>query len=192
MKNKYFSALSIIILCMLIFSDVNAQSPVDNKESARVFVQKFYDWYAVLVSATLEKRVNSPPDMVAIKARGYYFDGPLRKALIDDANAQAKIPGEIVGLDFDPFSNAQDKRAGYQTGNVKQIGNTFLVDVHDIEKGKPEKAILAADLAVVAKVVKVNGRWVFTNFIYPSKDGSNDLLTILRTLRKDREKTIQH
>ena len=174
---------------MIIFSDVNAQSLVDSKESARAFVQKFYDWYAVLVSATLEKRRNTPPDMVAIKERGYYFDIPLRKALTDDANAQAKVPGEIVGLDFDPFSNAQDTRVGYQTGNVKQIGNTFLVDVHDIEKGKPEKAILAAELVVVAKVVKVNGRWVFANFIYPSKDSSNDLLSTLKALRKDREKT---
>jgi hypothetical protein len=188
MTKRLFS-ISVIVFITVVFSGVTAQSKTDDKENARVFVQKFYDWYSVLVSATLEKRAKTPPDIVAIKARGYYFDIPLRKALIDDANAQAKVAGEIVGLDFDPFSNAQDTRVGYQTGNVKQLGNTFLVDVHDIEKGKSEKAILAAELVVVAKVVKVNGHWVFTNFIYPSKGGSNDLLSTLRVLRKDRKKT---
>ncbi|HEX9510533.1 MAG TPA: hypothetical protein VF939_08620 [Puia sp.] len=110
--------LNIIFLSVIIFSNANAQSSIDTKESARIFVQKFYDWYFPLFAAPGGKKDTIPSSTVAINQRGEYFDIPLRKALIDDAKAQSKAT-ELVGLDFDPFLNAQDVALGYQTGSVK-------------------------------------------------------------------------
>jgi len=186
MNKKRFSIVNIIVLGVIMFSNVNAQSKADQKESARVFVQKFYDWYAVLDSTCISARKN--PVASALGQKKECFDVHLRKAIMDDEHAQAKAKGELVSLDFDPFTNAQDTRIGYQTGNVKQAGGQFFVDVHDIAKGQSKEAILAAELAVVAEVVNSNGHWVFTNFIYRSKDGDENLLQILKKLAKDRVK----
>jgi hypothetical protein len=186
MNKKHFSIVNIIVLGMIMFSNVYAQSKTDDKESARVFVQKFYDWYAVLDSSSISARKN--PVASALNQKRECFDAYLRKAIMDDEHAQAKVKGELVGLDFDPFTNAQDRRVGCQTGNVKQIGHKFFVDVHDIAKGKSKEAILTSELVVVAEVAKTNGHWVFTNFIYNIKDGNENLLQILKSLAKSRVK----
>jgi hypothetical protein len=187
---KCFLLLNIIFLGVIVFSNANAQSSSDTRESARIFVQKFYDWYFPLFAAPPEKKDTIPSSTVAINQRGDYFDIPLRKALIDDANAQSKAK-ELVGLDFDPFLNAQDVALGYQTGSVKQVGSNFFVDIHNIENGKSKKAILASELIVIAEVVKLDGHWKFRDFIYPDKNNRLRLLDILKANRKDREKATE-
>jgi len=173
---------------MIMFSNVNAQSAIDDKESARVFVQKFYDWYTVLYTAPQKKGEIRATSIIAINQKSLSFDVLLRKALVDDDRAQSKVTDDIVGLDWDPFLTGQDIGVGYQTGNIKKAGNKFLVDIHNIERGKSKKAILASELLVVAEVAKLNRHWVFTNFLYP-KRGNDNLLLILRNLRKDRDET---
>jgi hypothetical protein len=173
---------------MVIFSNVNAQSTVSDKESARVFVQKFYDWYGTM-GALSDKLVKEPDAMaLCLNHKPPYFDNKLREGIIEDEQAQAKSPGEIVGLDFDPIANAQDTRTGFQTGNVQQHGDKFFVDVHDIKKGQSIKAILAAPLVLTAEVVQLNGHWEFINFIYPKSDGGGNLLDMLKSLKSDRAK----
>ena len=168
-----------------MFSNANAQSSEDNKESARVFVQKFYDWYNALYSNQLEKKDTLSTDMVAIHQRSEYFDIVLRKALINDYRAQSKTIDDIVGLDWDPFLIGQEIRDGwYRTGNVKQIGDKFFVDIRNIEKGKSKNTAQHGELLGVAEVVKLNGHWVFTNFIYPT--AHDDLLGVLKKLCRDR------
>jgi hypothetical protein len=188
MKKKHLLIFNIVMFCMIIFSNANAQSSISDKESARVFVQKFYDWYVVLYLAPPDKSRPVCSCIAAINQRAEYFHPLLRKALIDDNNAQLKVKGEIVGLDFDPFLSGQDIGRGYQTGNVKQIGNRFLVDIHDIEKGKSNKTILAAEIPVIVELAKVNEHWVFTNFIYLTDGKRYNLLDQLKSLHKDRNK----
>src|ERR1700679_2038530 len=110
MNKKRFSIVIVIILSMAMFSCERAsKTKIDDKESARVFVQKFYDWYNALSNAeTPDKNDVVPAETVALNKKADYFDVPLRAAIIEDQNAQAKVPGEIVGLDSDPFLNAQD------------------------------------------------------------------------------------
>jgi hypothetical protein len=181
----------MIVLCVLAYSNVNAKAPAaDDKESVRLFVQKFYDWYTVLYSKDMSKRKDqSPSDIIAVKQKKEYFDVALSNAIIADNREAAKITDEIAGLDFDPFLNTQDTGFAYQTGSVKQVGGKFLVDIHSGQTGRSRAAILKSEVAVVAEVIKVNNQWKFTNFIYPSKDGKSDLITILKNLRKDRNKT---
>ena len=189
MKKKNFWVGCIIVLSMIVSSNLKAQSSVNEKESARVFVQKFYDWYVVLFSAPPEKWRTHATSIIAITQKSSSFDTALRKALLDDDHAQSKNTDDIVGLDFDPFLMAQDIGFDYQTGNVKQVGDKFFVDIHSALKGKSKKAILAKNIVVVAEVVKAGTSWKFTNFIYPAegKQKQSDLLEILASLRKDRE-----
>jgi hypothetical protein len=188
MKKKCLLIVNIILLGVGVSSDGNAQSKTGDKESARIFVQKFYDWYTILFNAEiLGKKQTVSPEAAALSKKKECFDNVLREALIEDDKAQAKAD-EIVGLDSDPFLAAQDNGFAYQTGSVKQVGNKFLVDVHCDQIGKSRKAILAAEVAVVAEVVKTDGHWIFTNFIYPDEKGKTDLLTVLSNLAKDRVK----
>jgi Protein of unknown function (DUF3828) len=192
MNKKRFSIVTVIALCMIMFSCENVSQPkTDDRESARVFVQQFYDWYNALYNAdTPDKKDVVPAETTALSKKADFFDAPLRTAIIEDQNAQAKVPDDIVGLDSDPFLNAQDIGFSYQTGNVKQSGSTFAVDVHSDMAGKTRKVVLASEIAVVAEVVKVNGKWKFTNFIYPSKDGDTNLLDLLKGFQKERDKQV--
>jgi hypothetical protein len=174
---------------MIMFLDVNAQHAVNDKEDARVFVQQFYDWYVNLYMAPMDKKHPVTSCEIAIKQRPEYFDSGLRKALTDDYTAQARVKGEIVGLDSDPFLGGQDIGLGYQTGSVKNIGNKFLVNIHDISKGKPEREKLAAPVIVVAEVAKLNGHFAFTNFIFLIDGKPYGLLKMLKGLSNERNNT---
>jgi hypothetical protein len=169
---------------MVMLFDAKAQAATD-KESARVFVQKFYDWYAVMdADDSFTKKHNVSPFYHTVKSKPAYFDKPLLNALkayFDPAN-KVKEPG----LDFDPITSAQDTRSGFQTGNVKQVGNKFLVDLHDLPKGKSAKEILASETFLIVEAVKVGKDWKLANFIYPaeSKTKQTDLLEVLAHQKK--------
>jgi len=183
-----------ILLAFILFAFAScreaAKPPVDVKENARIFVQKFYDWYTALYNgATPEKTDVVPAESVALNKKTECFDALLRQAIIDDRKAMEKVSGEIVGFDADPFLNAQDTGFNYLAGNVKQAGEKFYVDVHADLADKPRKDILVADIAVIAEVTKVNRQWKFTNLIYPSKHDQENLLDILKGLHKERIKS---
>lgn len=188
MKGKNRLILVASILGIIAFSGASAKQPVI-AENARVFVQKFYDWYSVLYLKPVNKKNPVTPDVIAINQHQEYFDGSLRKALLDDALAQSKSRDEIVGLDFDPFLGGQDIAKGYQTGNVKQVGNSFLVDIHNIRSGQSRSVVLASEKLVTAKVANINGQWVFTDFIYPTGSGKYNLARVLMSLKSERDKT---
>ena len=167
-----------------------AKPPVDDKENARIFVQKFYDWYVPMYDAGVPgKDSTASAESVALNKKAAWFDAPLRQAIIDDRKAMAKVTGEIVGFDADPFLNAQDIGFAYLAGNVKQTGDHFFVDIHSDLKGKSRKDILAAEAAIIAEVVKVNNDWKFINFIYPSQHSQENLLDLLKGLHKERIKS---
>jgi hypothetical protein len=180
---------TIIIICAQAFCyQTRAQSSVSGKEEARAFVQQFYDWYTILYNKeTIGKNDAVSSDIVALNKRSEFFDAPLKKAIIDDANAQAKVAGEIVGFDADPFLNAQDDGFKYLAGNVKQVDDVFFVDIHGGLTGKTKKAILATEVVIIAEVINVKGKWIFKNFIYPGKVQTN-LLDILKDMHKERIK----
>ena len=183
MKKKYFLILNILILSMGIFSKSNAQSSasINEKESARLFVQKFYTWSFPLFKAEPEKNQLSDQEII-MKHSKEFFSQHLRKAL-ENYYGTPRKDGDI-GLDFDPFMAGQDYWPGYETGNVKQEGSSFFVDVHSIEKGASRKAVLAAELIVVAEVTKESGQWVIANFIYADSGSKFNLLGMLKNQAK--------
>jgi Protein of unknown function (DUF3828) len=145
-------------------------------DSPREFVQAFYNWY---VPVTGQNNPVAAWD-VALKDRSALFSPELLRLLKEDSAARAKAVGDIVGLDFDPFLSSQDPGQRYEVGGITQKGAAWLVEITDVRNGKKiEKP------CVVVELSHQDGRWLFVNFHY--EDG--DLLTTLRLLREDREKS---
>jgi hypothetical protein len=171
--------LGRVVIYYLLLLVLNASSVQANDSSlaasSREFVQKFYDWY--VPKALAENTV--PAFQFAIDDMSAAFDGGLLAALKDDAAAQERSGGEIVGLDFDPFLNSQDPAERYEVGSARQEGTRYLVDVYPVMSGKRSQ-----EPSVVAELAHKNDHWLFVNFRYP---GSDDLLTTLGLLKASRE-----
>jgi hypothetical protein len=148
----------------------------------RSFVQELYGWY---VPKALDDSTG-PASERALKYRSYVFSSELFRALKEDSDAQARISGYIVGLDFDPFLNTQDPCERYELGGITQNGETYRIEVFGVCSGtrheKPD---------VIAEVARRNGRLVFTNFIYDNLakqfPHSANLLATLKLLREERQ-----
>ncbi|HEY3900753.1 MAG TPA: DUF3828 domain-containing protein [Chthoniobacter sp.] len=147
------------------------------EDSPRKFVQDFYDWYVPLGRHTHSQETSD----VALKKKSSAFSAELSKALKEDTLAQSKSPGDIVGIDWDPFLNSQEQIDRCVIGNVTSKNGSFRVEVYDILEGKKDKKP-----NVIAELKQENGHWIFVNFWNP--DGGN-LLSELRELAKSRKKT---
>jgi len=145
------------------------------EDAVRKFAQDFYRWYVpIAVKDNIE---------IAIKQRPSSFSPQLLQALRDDAEAQAKAIGELVGLDFDPFLNSQDPSNYFVIGQINLRNDGYWVDIHT---SKSAKAHAKPD--VIAVVNQSGGHWFFTNFRFP--DGG-DLLKTLQLLKQEREQSSQ-
>lgn len=167
--------IALILMALSLLSASAAWADEAGQKRAAAFAQKFYDWY---VPVALNRSLKEDSSNVAIAKRAALFDPPLLKALKEDAEAQAKVPDDIVGLDFDPFLAAQDPDDKYVVSKVTEKDGLYLVDVYGVRKGKRE-----AKVSVVAELKPVKDSFVFTNFLY-GDDG--DLVGVLKQLADDR------
>ena len=168
--------LPLLLLLALAALQAQAAKPED---AVRKFAQDFYGWYVPIAV----KDNKEPASDIAIKQRPSSFSPQLLEALRDDAEAQAKAIGELVGLDFDPFLNSQDPSNHFVIGQINLKNDGYWVDIHT---SKPGKAHAKPD--VIAVVNQSGGHWFFTNFRFP--DGG-DLLKTLQLLKQEREQSSQ-
>jgi hypothetical protein len=166
--------VAFVLLALCLLSAPAARADEAGQKQASKFVQTFYDWYVPIAL----KPGKVPASDVAIAKRGSVFDAPLLKALKADSEAARNSPGDIVGLDFDPFLSAQDPDDKYVLGGVTETDGVYRVDIYGVRKGKRE-----AKPSVVAEVKPAKNSFVFTNFLYGA-DG--DLVAILKQLADDR------
>lgn len=154
------------------------------EKSCRDFVQRFYNWY---VPKALDVNETHATDE-ALRSKGFGFTPELTKLLTEDSEAKAKHPGEMVGLEFDPFLSSQDPSERFVVTDIGRKGGTYFVEVYGISStGKRER--------VIAELVHKKDQWLFANFHYPrfeqssAKDGekTGDLLSILKRLRDVRK-----
>lgn len=151
------------------------------KDSCHHFVQGFYNWYLPHIRKSeysFERALEDKKDS---------FSPELLSMLKRDAEASAKSPGEIVGLDFDPFLNAQDIADQYVVGDVLNNGKSYLVDVYAVWKDKKE-----TQPSVVPELICTNGQWRFINFYYshpdkPSNPDDDNLIGVLKSLQDKRQ-----
>jgi hypothetical protein len=165
---------TIILLGLILLGASGASADEAGQKQALAFAQKFYDWYVPLAN----KPLKVPSSDVAIAKRPSLFDPPLLTALKADAEASRNSPGDIVGLDWDPFLYAQDPDHKYVAGDVAESGGLYHVSIYGVRKGKRE-----ATPSVVAELKPAKDSFVFTNFLYGT-DG--DLLGMLKQLADDR------
>src|ERR1051325_600832 len=74
------------------------------------FVQEFYSWYVPVAAKSRSGRASD----LALSSLASAFESSLVRQLKEDSDAQAKVSGDIVGLDFDPFLAAQDPCQRYE------------------------------------------------------------------------------
>lgn len=165
----------------------SGSSDVDG--SCRDFVQAYYDWYVPKINAALETahKTRKPPARdLGLGYKDGAFSAELIRALREDFDAQAKVRGEIVGLDFDPFLGSQDPCERYVAESVTPKGGSYWVEVFDICSGKKSDKP-----SVIPELQQRAGQWVFTNFHYGKAAWSDDvnLLSTLKTLKEERLKT---
>ena len=174
---KRLLAAGSMLIAVTMSSSAYAANPGTGAEadSAKKFVQDFYTWY--LQEEKTDRNISL--DAFAIKTKPLWFSQEIIEGLDEDEAAAAKSPDEIVGLDFDPFLNAQDVCEPYRPGKVTAAGSTYQVEIFGT---CPEPHSKQPD--VIAVVEKRNGAWVFVDFIYPS---NGDLFSVLQELKKERE-----
>lgn len=142
-------------------------------DSVSRFVQHFYDWYVPFAL----KDHKEPASNEVLTHKPALFAPALVRALRADMQAQTQAGGEISGLDFDPFLNAQDPCDRYEVGKATRAGKNYKVEIYGLcSRAKDKKP------DVIAELVPQGNSWAFTNFYYPKS--ATDLLTILRRLRK--------
>jgi hypothetical protein len=149
-------------------------NPALSADSARRAVDEFYGWYVPMQKQT------PGADMRAIHDRAPLFSPELITALRADSVASAASPGEIVGLDGDPFLNAQDACDRYSSAGVAEVGDRFLVQV--LGSGGCQTHTTAD---VTVEVTPTEGNLVFTNFIYSPRERDN-LVALLAYLDSTR------
>lgn len=151
--------------------------PQEARKSCGEFVQRFYDWYVPFFD-----KFEGPGRVsdFAVTHRKSIFNADLVKALLEDSAAQDKAK-EIVGLDFDPFLNAQDVDGRYVVGNVKIEAERCWAELHSMEGGGRK-----AKPTVVPELARNGSQWVFVNFHYP--EFHSDLMSILKSLKASRRK----
>jgi hypothetical protein len=174
--------LKQFVMCCVTFSALACAPPASangEKHSSQLaarFAQEFYAWYMPVV---VDGQV-IPAWKAALEKRSEAFSPELAAALKSDVDAQEKVTGEIVGLDFDPFLFSQDPCERYDVGKIIAHGSRYRVAVHRVCDGSKSE-----DPDVIAEVARQDGEWVFVNFHYPQ---GKDLVTTLKLLKDSRSK----
>lgn len=165
---------TLALFSLLLLACGRANPPPDPELTSAVgFVAGFYDWYVPRA-----KQGTGWP--LVIQDSAHLFAAALLDDLRSDADAQASSPDAIVGLNGDPFLDAQDFCEVYEVSTARYEGSSVIVEVHG-------DCSLASDNApdVVAVLNRSGSGWVFVNFRYPQHN--SDLVQVLRQLRRHRE-----
>src|SRR5262249_49154193 len=151
----------------LLAQEKNTQ---DIQQSCRAFVQGFYDWYVPswltrnLESDSAFKRWQASRD--PLKQKMYPISAELVRQLKEDRAAQAKVHGELVGLDFDPYISGNGGPLGrYVVGRITPKAGHYLAEVYLQPSAEGKKPVVAAE------VMSANERWIIVNFHYYFYDG---------------------
>jgi hypothetical protein len=152
-------------------STLGAPAADSTAHMAARFAQRFYDWYA---------RQGERFD-VAVRDSPAFFALQLLRDIRADVEASARSPGEIVGLDWDPFLGTQDPCNPYRVGETTRRGDTVLVPV----KGMCTDRNPTPGPDVIAELRFENGRWTFVDFRHVGDAGS--LVHDLAKLREARQ-----
>ena len=157
----------LFFLLLLIPFYAQAESNATQQSAkAEFFVKSFYDWYLQ------EGKDRSVDDI--LKYKKHLLSHYLYKLLKAERDAQAKSPGEIVGLDFDPFLAGQDVAQKYEFGKSVTKNGSEWIGIYGIWNGKKSKK---PDLTAE---IQCNSSCIFVNFHY---DSNSNLISLLKNFK---------
>lgn len=136
--------------------------------AALTFVASFYDWFAAPQASGGGDRTFAR----VLEERAASLDAPLLAALREDRAAAERSRGELVGLEFEPFTANQDPCEAYSLGEAGQAAGRIRVPIFSVCNGQRLDAP-----SVTVEVERREARWVITNVFYADGD---DLLSLLR------------
>lgn len=150
-------------------------APAAAHDDARRFVERFLQTF----HGQFAQDQDRPDDWNPMRAVEPFFTPQLARALAEDRAAAEANTEEIVGLDFDPFSNSQDPCETYRTGRTAQRADTVLVEILGDCHGQIP---LIPD--AVYLLVRSGSTFAIADIAYPQ--GGN-LLRILQYLAEQRK-----
>ena len=174
-RTTCFLTSVLVASTTVVVAPACAQAPQrSTADSVQRVVQEFYSWYVPrAVSGSV-----APAWMDAVRQRPASFAPAIVAALRRDSVLSASNPNEVVGLDGDPFLNAQDFCDRYVARRAVPKARRFLVEV--IGEGR---CASHSEADVVVEVARVGRTWRFENFRY--LDPPDDLLSLLKRLHAD-------
>ena len=129
-----------------------------------------------LVCSTGAEDREVPSWNLALKLKPNAFAAELSRLLRQDSEAQAKVTGEIVGLDFDPLLASQDPSERFVVQNVTRKAGSYRVEVYGISSGQRREVRFN------------NGHWRFVNFHYDNDGQPDDLVSLLKRMSTERHR----
>lgn len=127
-------------------------------QAGAAFTQGFYDWYAHHQDR-LETAVADRPEV---------FEPALLAALRADLAASARSPGEVTGLDWDPFLGGQDRCDPYRVDIVTRRADTLFVAV----RGWCSSAGSRSEPDAIPELLQRRGRWMFVDVRHGADEGT--------------------
>ena len=134
--------------------------------AAALFTRDYYQWYTS----------HDYNLAYAVQHRPEVFGRELLAALRADFAASAKSPGEVVGLDWEPFSGSQDPCGPYQPTRTARRGDTILVAMRGMCTDAEPRPVPDA----VPELVYGRRGWQFIDIRHGADGGTlrQDLATI--------------
>jgi hypothetical protein len=140
----------LVLVTTVLSAGCAKEEPKGEPQSPREFLQDFYDWYVPLANVDApEPAVNN-----VLRLRPMAIDSTLLRLLKTDSILRVSSPGEVVGIDWDPFLLSQDPCGHYSVGHETGDGNTREFEV----VGNCGAASAKGPFTVT--VGKQRGRWV--------------------------------
>lgn len=155
-----------------------------SEAGARAFVQGFYDWYAGRMLAASKSTSGQGWGFTdGIRGRPDSFSPELKRLLEEDYAAARKCPGDVVGLDWDPFLETQDAPGAYTVGKVEKTAQGFRMSIDDRKTKGVRNPVAQAEVAFI------RGHWMFVDFVEEPADPKSrqGLVAILKGYEKSGE-----
>lgn len=154
---------------------LSANAPTPEQRDAMRWVERFLERYL----GDEDQPEMKPEGWSPVQEIERDLTPKLAAALKADRDAAANSPDEIVGLDFDPFVNAQDFCAPYQArGAAPFQGRLDVVVYNGCGWGHP----FVPDM--IYALERRGGRWVLADIRYP---GGSTLLQVLAHYAEQRK-----
>lgn len=176
------SSAILLTTFSLVATRADAQRTETATPAARLFVERFLARY----NGQFEENPERPADWNPLTLVERSLTPDLVRALEDDRTAAAANQDEIVGLDFDPFTNSQDPCETYEAGRTAQRADTVMVEIVGRCHGQNP---LIPD--AVYLLVRRGNDFAIADIVYPQGGSLHGVLRELARMRKASSPTLE-